>query len=457
MSLINKMLQDLETRKSAQTEAGGTKPVFEDLKPVKASSARAPSRRLPLIVLALVAVGAGAFAWMRWSNQPPSGNAVPIKQQTLAMRQSPPRPAPRPAPAVPPVAPAPAVIPVAVAKESPAPKPMLVAEKEKEKLVMKNPVQADPPAHAAVPATQKKAPAAPSKTAVTIKTGYWNVTRGETLYGISAKTGIGLGDLSRWNRLGRNNRIYPGQRLRLSAPPASSAKRPSVQNTQTGNEKSVDVAAASPAIDQIRTDTGVMDKKVKPLTPAERAESEYREAVDLLQKGHEAEAKQHLRAALEDSATDTRARELLAGLLVQSGHWREAEQILEQGIGKVPAYYPFAQLLARVYVDHDADRKALTVMERSREAGAGNADYMAFLAALYQRAGGYTEAINAYSAAIKLNPGDGRSWLGLGISFEGNQDWKDAGAAYQRAIESGVLDDKLLRYTRQRLAVVKNK
>jgi hypothetical protein len=45
----------------------------------------------------------------------------------------------------------------------------------------------------------------------------------------------------------------------------------------------------------------------------------------------------------------------------------------------------------------------------------------------------------------------------MGISLEAAQDWKNASDAYQRAVETGTLDDNLLKYARQRLAIVKNK
>ena len=141
--------------------------------------------------------------------------------------------------------------------------------------------------------------------------------------------------------------------------------------------------------------------------------------------------------------------------MLQQGHWREAQELLEQGLDAVPAHYPFAQLLARVYVEHGADTKALAVMEGHRSAAADNPDYVAFLATLYQRAGKHAEAVKTYNEAVSLNPQEGRWWLGMGISLEAVQDRKDAGAAYQRAIDSGTLDDNLLKYARQRLAVVK--
>jgi MSHA biogenesis protein MshN len=204
-------------------------------------------------------------------------------------------------------------------------------------------------------------------------------------------------------------------------------------------------------------DSSVMNKKLKPLSPDEQAESEYRQAVSLLQKGRAADAEKRLKAALTLSAEHTPSRELLAGLELQNGRWHEAQQTLEQGIEKVPAHYPFALLLARIQIEHGTDQKSLAVMEASRRAGAGSADYMAFLGELYRRAGKHAEATKAYTEAIKLNPQEGRSWVGMGISLEAAQDWKNASDAYQRAVETGTLDDNLLKYARQRLAIVKNK
>ena len=212
-----------------------------------------------------------------------------------------------------------------------------------------------------------------------------------------------------------------------------------------------------PAVREIHAGDAVMDKKVKPFSSDEKAESEYRRAVDLLQKGRMADAEKQLKSTLNTNEAHTPTRELLVGVLLQQGHWREAQQILEEGVEKVPAYYPFAQLLARVYVEHGADQKALTVMEASRRAAADNPDYIAFQATLYQRVGKHDEAVKTYTEAVTLNPQEGLWWLGMGISLEAAQDWGSAEKAYQRAIDSGALDDNLLKYARQRLAVVKNK
>jgi len=476
VSLINKMLQDLESRKNAQVDTASKKSVYEDLKPVKVSGFRAPpNKRLSVILLALAVVGAGAYAWMQWGEKLLSHEPAVVKMRLVAAHKAPPKPAAAPAPA--PVAtvaaiPAPAVPAAEQLKEMPATNAQAVNTVQ--------PPQAEPKTNTVPmpPPVEPKNISAPAPTAVPgTEGGYWTVAKGETLYGISDKTGIDLPDLSKWNHLGRNHVIYTGQRLRLT-PPDSAAAKPampdhnnerkietkkanstvaSVKNPAAPDSALKAAPASSPGTEEGSTDSAVMNKKIKPLSPDEQAESEYRQAVNLLQKGRTADAEKRLKAALNLSAEHTPSRELLAGLELQNGRWHEAQQTLEQGIEKVPAHYPFALLLARIQIEHGTDQKALAVMEASRRAGAGSADYMAFLGELYRRAGNHAEAIKAYTEAIKLNPREGRSWIGMGISLEAAQDWKNAGDAYQRAVETGTLDDNLSKYANQRLAIVKKK
>jgi lipoprotein NlpD len=47
--------------------------------------------------------------------------------------------------------------------------------------------------------------------------GTYTVKRGDTLYSIAFRHKLDYKDLARWNRIGRDYVIYPGQRLRLSA------------------------------------------------------------------------------------------------------------------------------------------------------------------------------------------------------------------------------------------------
>lgn len=52
---------------------------------------------------------------------------------------------------------------------------------------------------------------------------YYTVRAGDTLYSIATRHGLDYRDVARWNGIGRDYRIHPGQRLRLRPPSGTQA------------------------------------------------------------------------------------------------------------------------------------------------------------------------------------------------------------------------------------------
>lgn len=403
MSLINKVLRDLEAQRESASERRARSPLADEslrpVRPVKPKVSRPQLIRLGL-VLAIVAVG--AFAWIQWG------------AKLLGRTSAPPTAATPPAK----VAAAPAAAPKAI-PPAPVAAPVVKADAPK-----------SPPADAGKPATP---PAKPLQDVVVRKP--------------------------------KPEPAKPEKSAAAAVPSApaetatAKAKEPApedvlpIDDTEAQPEKPK--PAPDPAVEK-PVGKAVLEKKVKSLSPSEKAENEFRLAATRLQQQRVGEAEAHLRVALAAQSSHVKARELLAGLLLQSGRWREAQSLLEQGVSQNPAYYPFAQLLARSYVDHGQEKRALDLLERSRESAGGDAEYFAFVATLYQRAGRHGDAVRSFNDAVKLRPQEGRWWLGLAISLEAMEQWKPASDAYQRAAASG-LDRQLLQYTQQRIAALKNK
>ena len=69
------------------------------------------------------------------------------------------------------------------------------------------------------------APATPAarQSADSAAKGRYTVKSGDTLYSIAFRFGLDQRELARWNKLHDATLIYPGQRLRLTAPPAGSS------------------------------------------------------------------------------------------------------------------------------------------------------------------------------------------------------------------------------------------
>ncbi|MEK7206837.1 MAG: tetratricopeptide repeat protein, partial [Pseudomonadota bacterium] len=327
MSLINKMLQDLESRKDTPAPVIPEKSAYDGLRSVKISAARS-SGRWPIMVLALLAVAVSSvFAWKQWGSDLSleRGHARASKAQATATRK---------------------------------------ASKPVER------VSAETPAATGT----APAPLAEVSTSAPGSTGSGEPSN------VAAKSVAAPVAAEPAKEEPKVNEV--SSTLATHVAPSGPSPKRSTTSVKKPRVKAVASAKTAPRIasagEEAESDAARVDKKITPLTPEQQAESGYRQAANLLQQGRKTDAEQNLRSALAAHPGHIKARELLAGLELQNGRWREAQQDLEQGLAKVPAYYPFAQLLARVYVEHGSDQKALAVMESSRQAGASNADFMAF-------------------------------------------------------------------------------
>ncbi|MEK7260662.1 MAG: tetratricopeptide repeat protein [Pseudomonadota bacterium] len=430
VSLINKVLRDLEAQRDTASERNARSPLVQDnLRPVRSMKPHLSRQQLLRIGLALATVAVGVFAWSQWGAKLFESGKAPVASKAAA-------PVPEPAkvataPAAP--EPKPALPPAPSAKSDPSPKPVALAEGPKPVVAA---APAGKPAQDVVVRKPKAEPPTPEKPVAPAVEP-------------PAKTVAAKAQEPAQDEVAAKDEVE-------TKPAIKPKETPQPGDGRDAGGRATPGAVAGTAAEKPAGKT-VLEKKVKPLSPQDKAESQYRLAATGLQQNRVSEAENHLRAALAAQPAHVKARELLAGLALQGGRWREAQSLLEQGVAQHPQHYPFAQLLARSYVDHGQDLKALNLLEKSREAAGGDAEYFAFLATLYQRNGRHPEAVTSFTEAVKLRPQEGRWWLGLAISLEATEQWKASSEAYQRAAASGSLDKQLLQYSQSRLAAIKNR
>jgi MSHA biogenesis protein MshN len=182
-----------------------------------------------------------------------------------------------------------------------------------------------------------------------------------------------------------------------------------------------------------------------------RAESEFRRAVNLVNQGRIAEGMDGFRHALEIDPGHEAARQTLVALLIEAKRVDEAALSLQEGLALDTQNTGFAMLLARIMVESNDIPTALFVLQRHAAPQDRNPDFHAFAGALYQRLDRHKEAIEQYQAALRLAPLAGVWWLGLGISLQAVGQLKDAQEAFTRAKSAGNLAPDLLGFVDQRL------
>jgi MSHA biogenesis protein MshN len=129
----------------------------------------------------------------------------------------------------------------------------------------------------------------------------------------------------------------------------------------------------------------------------------------------------------------------------------EAERVLEEGVRLSPGQTGFNMTLARLQAERGDNALATATLQRGLEHAQGSAEYAAFLAALLQRQGRHEEAIDQFHAALRLRPGSGVWWLGLGISLQATNRGPAAQEAYRQARAAGNLQPDLAALAEQRL------
>src|SRR5262245_17814815 len=181
------------------------------------------------------------------------------------------------------------------------------------------------------------------------------------------------------------------------------------------------------------------------------ADSEFRRAAALIEQGRIVEATAALRSTIALDPRHGGARQTLAVLLIEAGAIEDAEDVLAEGLRLNPAQSNFALVLARVKLERGDASSALALLREHGGAAAANPEYRAFVAALLQRLGRHGEAIDEYQAALKLVPGVGVWWIGLGLSQEAAERPKDAAEAFRRAKASGTLSADLADFVDRKL------
>ncbi|GAB4116802.1 MAG: hypothetical protein Fur0026_04380 [Sideroxydans sp.] len=232
-------------------------------------------------------------------------------------------------------------------------------------------------------------------------------------------------------------------------PPAS---KPLVAGiaADAGGEKPAAKIAAQPR--PVRSESAPPLKKI---SPAQRADAEYRKGLQARQAGQTPEALAAFEAALKTNEGHAQARLALAALLLDNGQAAAAERVLRAGLQLKPLRLDFAMALARMQLEQDALPRAVETLQSYLAQADDNADYQAFYAALLQRQQRHKDAVNHYQLALRMQPRNGIWLMGYGISLQAAGRLEDAQLAYRQALATQTLSPELGAFVQQKLKELK--
>lgn len=193
------------------------------------------------------------------------------------------------------------------------------------------------------------------------------------------------------------------------------------------------------------------------LSSGQIAAIERRKYQQAIQKRDLESAKQALRQVIANDPLDINSRQQLAALYFGENQLDAALQVLTQGIQQMPTNADLRLLAARVMQTKGQPTAALTFLTAISPSARNNIDFYAMRAALAQQTGANQEAISSYQALTVAEPTSGRWWVGLGIAYEKASQPDFAQSAYQHALDDHNLSTASKSFSAQRLQRLKGK
>jgi len=252
-----------------------------------------------------------------------------------------------------------------------------------------------------------------------------------------------------------------------AAPPAALGMAPAGIETQrnfpAARDRALPPADATPSPQPApaaksaptRAGEAAIVKAPQQLSPEENAQDAYLNGLQRLSEGRLTEAEASFRDSLRLHPAQMDARVALAGLLRDQERVQEAQSLLEDGLTVTPGAGVLRQWLARLYLEQGFTERAVAILESGRPFAEEDGEYLAVLAAFYQQAGRFKAAADAYRQALSRDAQQGRWWMGLGLALESDGQPILAAQAYERALGTSGLPRELVPFTRARLAAAR--
>lgn len=225
-----------------------------------------------------------------------------------------------------------------------------------------------------------------------------------------------------------------GLKIDSSLPDVPATQQPVAAVAAVSRAATTPSKSSAPAAKSARGGASVkIEKQQSVASPQDRAEAEYRKGVANFRQGRSSDAVAQLKGALQEDPRHLAARQTLLSLLAEQKQWDEVQSLLKEGLDLMPSQIAWAMALARIQVERGNATGAWESLQKYMNYAEKNADYQGFAGVLLQRLQKPREAALHYQAAVQIKPEEGRWWLGLGLAYEADGRAAEARDAFQHA------------------------
>lgn len=203
----------------------------------------------------------------------------------------------------------------------------------------------------------------------------------------------------------------------------------------------------------LKEPTFVIEKTSTKLTPEERVERLLNKAKSAYEKGYITEAIEDLTKVLSISDGHIEARTLLAGAWYGRGEGNRAIAILNDGLQRYPLIEEWRTTAAKIFFKENRLEGAFSYL--NVELTGASKEFYTLKGNLARQLKQFSAAELAYSKLTELEPFVGNWWLGLAIAQDSQAKSQQALASYIKVVETGGVSAQSLSFAQQRIEKLK--
>ncbi|MCE9679784.1 tetratricopeptide repeat protein [Shewanella sp. AS1] len=233
----------------------------------------------------------------------------------------------------------------------------------------------------------------------------------------------------------------------------ANAQAANAQVTSAQAEQGISPAvAASQPDSKASKPAGMMAIKEVILSPQALAEKRFAAGQAAQNEGNMTQAESDFSEALRLNSQLHQARRHLAALYYGQGMMTQAESVLQQGMTLFPEEYEYSLLLARVYDAVEMKDEALAVLASIPDESELAKQKWSMQSHLAQQQGAFPLAEQSYRQLARIEPDDAKWWMGLAYALDSQHQFSTAKQAYRQALVLDGLSTQALEFIERRLA-----